>query len=86
MLTREHQGKRIHVEFKDGESADLRVLVVSECDEHENCRGISYDVISTNRPERLRPGSAYWADMVNIKSFEVLRINKCNRSQRTREK
>ena len=72
MLTREHQDKRLHVEFKDGEIADLKVLVVSECDEHQDCRGITYDVISTNRPERLRPGSAYCADMADIKSFEVI--------------
>jgi hypothetical protein len=72
MLTREHQDKRLHVEFKDGEVADLKVLVVSECDEHNDCRGITYDVIATNRPEKLRPGSAYWADMTNIKSFEVI--------------
>ena len=72
MLSREHQDKRLHVEFTDGEIADLKVLVVSECNEHEDCRGITYDVISTNRPERLRPGSAYWADMARIKSFEVI--------------
>jgi hypothetical protein len=72
MLTREHQDKRLHVEFKDGEIADVKVLVVSDCDEHEDCRGITYDVISTNRPERLRPGSACWAELANIKSFEVI--------------
>jgi hypothetical protein len=50
----------------------VKVLVVSECDEHEDCRGITYDVIKTNRPEKLRPGAAYWAEMADIKSFEVL--------------
>jgi hypothetical protein len=72
MLTREHQDKRLHVEFKNGEIADVTVLVVSECDEHEDCRGITYDVISTNRPERLQPNSAYWAEMADIKSFKVI--------------
>lgn len=72
MLTREHQDKRLHVEFKDGEIADVKVLVVSECDEHENCSGITYDVISTNRPEKLRPGAAYWAELADIKSFGVI--------------
>ena len=72
MVTREHQDKRLRVEFKDGEIADLKVLVVSECDEHQNCRGITYHVISTNRPERLRPGQAYWAELSDIKSFGVI--------------
>jgi hypothetical protein len=72
MLTREHQDKRLHVEFRDGEIADVKVLVVSECDEHEDCWGITYDVLKTNRPEKLRPGAAYWAEMADIKSFEVL--------------
>jgi len=71
MLTREHQDKRLRVEFTDGEIADLKVLVVSECDQHDDCRGIVYDVISTNRPERLRTNSA-WAKMVEIKNFEVI--------------
>ena len=72
MLSREHQDKRLRVEFNNGEIAELKVLLVSECDEHKDCRGITYDVISTNRPERLRPGSAYWAEIADIKSFEVI--------------
>jgi len=72
MLTREHQDKLLHVEFNDGEIADVKVLVVGECDEHEDCRGITYDIISTNRPEKLRPGSAYWAEMADIKNFKVI--------------
>jgi len=72
LLTREHQDRRLHVEFKDGEIADVKILVVSDCDEHEDCRGITYDIISTNRPDRLRPGSACWAEMADIKSFTVI--------------
>ena len=72
MLTREHQDKRLHVEFKNGEVAEVKVLEVSECAEHEDCRGMTYDVLSTNRPEGLRPGAAYWAEMADIKSFEVI--------------
>jgi len=48
------------------------VLVVSECNEHEDCRGITYDLISTNRHDRVRQGSAYWADLKDIKNFEVI--------------
>ena len=72
MLTREHQDKRLRIQFVNGEIADVTVLEVGECDEHEDCRGITYDVISTNRPEQLRPGAAYWAEMADIKSFEVI--------------
>ena len=71
MLTREHQDKRLRVEFTDGEIADLKVLAVSECDQHDDCSGIVYDVISTNRPERLRTNST-WAKMLEIKNFEVI--------------
>ena len=68
-LTRELQDKSVRIEFNDGEIADVRVLVVSECNEHEDCSGITYDLISTNRP---REGSAYWADSRDIKNLEVI--------------
>ena len=57
--------------LKDGEVADLKVLVVSECGEHEDCRGFTYDLIRTNRPDRIRPGSAYWAHMKDVESFRI---------------
>ena len=72
MLTRKHQDKRLHVEFKDGEVADVQVLMVSECNEHEDCRGIVYDLISTNRPDRIRKGAAYWADLRDVQSFREI--------------
>jgi len=71
-LTRELQDKSLRIEFSDGEIADIKALVVSECGEHEDCRGITYDLISTNRPNRVTKGSAYWADSRDIKSFEVI--------------
>jgi hypothetical protein len=71
-LTRELQDKSLRIEFSDGEIADIKVLVFSECGEHEDCRGITYDLISTNCPSRIRKGSAYWADSRDIKSFEVI--------------
>ena len=71
-LTREHQDKRLRVEFNDGEIADIKLLLVSECAEHEDCRGITYDLISTNRPNRVKKGSAYWADSRDIKNLEVI--------------
>jgi hypothetical protein len=71
-LGREHQDKRLRVEFSDGEIAEIKLLLVSECDEHQDCNGITYDIISTNRADRVKKNSAYWSDSANVKSFEVL--------------
>jgi hypothetical protein len=71
-LTREFQDKSLRIEFSDGEVANVKVLAVSECNEHEDCRGIAYDLISTNRPNQIRRGSAQWADSKDIKNFEVV--------------
>jgi hypothetical protein len=71
-LSREFQDKRLRVEFIDGQIAEIRLLLVSECDQHKACNGIVYDIISSNRPDLLKPGSAYWADIAHVKSFEFL--------------
>ncbi len=71
-LTREYQDKRLRIEFNDGQIAEIRLLLVSECDEHAECNGIVYDIISTNRPDQLVPGSAYWAEIAAVKKFELL--------------
>ena len=71
-LSREFQDKRLRVEFIDGQIAEIRLLLVSECDQHETCNGIVYDIISTNRPEPLTQESTYWTEISYVKSFEVL--------------
>jgi hypothetical protein len=71
-LGREHQDKRLRVEFSDGEIAEIKLLLVSECDEHQDCNGITYDIISTNRPDRMKKGTAYWSDSADVRTFEVL--------------
>ena len=71
-LRREHQDKRLRIEFNDGEIQEVRLLVLSLCDEHVDCCGITYDLISTNRPPGVNPGSARWSDFASIKNFEVL--------------
>jgi hypothetical protein len=71
-LTREDQDKKPHITFEDGEVADVKVLTVSECDQHEDCRGIVYHVISPNRPERFKKGPAYWTELRYITAFEVI--------------
>jgi len=62
----------LRVEFTDGEIAEIKLLLVSECDEHQDCNGITYDIISTNRAERMKKGAAYWSDSADVKTFEVL--------------
>ncbi len=71
-IGREHQDKRLRVEFLGGEIAEIKLLLVSECDQHQECNGIVYDIISTNREDHLRKGAAYWAESAYVKSFEVL--------------
>jgi hypothetical protein len=71
-LTPDLQDKRLHIEFSDGEVAQINVLVVSACSEHEDCRGLIYDMISTNRSDRARKGAACWADSKSIAGFEIV--------------
>jgi hypothetical protein len=71
-LTRDLQDKRLHSELSDGEVAEINVLVVSECSQHEDCRGLVYDVVATNRPDRVRKGSAWWADSKSITNFQII--------------
>ncbi|HUC54411.1 MAG TPA: hypothetical protein VMR90_10210 [Candidatus Cybelea sp.] len=69
-LTRDYQDKKLNITFEDGEVADVKVLAVCECDQHEDCRGIVYDVISSNRLDRFKKGSAYWTELKYIRAFE----------------
>lgn len=71
-LSREHQDKRLRIEFTDGEIQEIEVLLLSICAEHLDCCGITYDLISTNRPGHHRKGAACWSDFGSIKNFEVL--------------
>ncbi len=71
-IEREHQDKKLHVVFNDGEIVDLNISLVNECNEPEDCRGFVYDLITTNRPERVKQGSAHWAHQKDIESFAVI--------------
>ena len=65
-LTREFQDKKLRVEFVDGQAQQLLVNMVCECNEHEECRGIIYELIAE------KPSKTYWTEMKYIKSFEVI--------------
>jgi hypothetical protein len=71
-LDKTYEDKRQRTEFTDGEIAEVRVLLVSECIQHKDSKGITHDLISTDRPDCLKKGSAYWADAKDIKNFEVV--------------
>ncbi len=74
-LDETYAGKRLRVEFCDGEVAELDVIEVAlpnKYDKTPESWGIVYDLISTNRPRTAPKGAAFWAELSKIKSFEVL--------------
>jgi hypothetical protein len=74
-LDKTHEGKRLRVDFCDGEVAEVKIIEVALPNKYDNTSeswGIVYDLISTNRP-RSAPGSAaFWSELRTIKTFEVL--------------
>ncbi len=70
-IGREHQDKRLRVEVLGGEIAEIKLLLISGCDQHQECNGIVYDIISTNPSDHIKNGTAYWSEVVYVKSFEV---------------
>ena len=71
-LTKDFQDRKLRIVFDDGEVAEVKLLLVGECDEHQDCRGIVYDVIASSRPDRFKPGPSYWTELQHIKTFEVI--------------
>jgi hypothetical protein len=72
-LNQEHVGKRMYVELVDGESLEVLLHELTVCASPEPCCGITYTLISTNRPGGTRnKGEAYWTAFGEIETFEVL--------------
>jgi hypothetical protein len=77
-LSAEHQGKRLRIEFADGEICEGNLLMLCTCDEHTTCCGIIFDLLRTNRAEKYQhalqsePPAAIWSEIELVKSFEVL--------------
>jgi hypothetical protein len=77
-LSAAHQGKRLRIEFTDGEICDADLLMLCTCDEHADCCGITFELLKTNRPEKhattlqSSPPIAMWSEIKFVKSFEVL--------------
>jgi hypothetical protein len=74
-LNESYVGKRLRVNFADGEIADIQVLGVALPNKYDNTAeswGLTYDLIATNRPRIEPKGSAFWAQLDTIKSFEII--------------
>ena len=72
-LSSSHIGKRLRVALTRGESMEIRLHELTVCAEPEPRCGITYILLSTNRPEdRRETGSAYWTGFEEIRDFKVL--------------
>jgi hypothetical protein len=74
-LDKSYEGKRLRIEFCDGEVAMVEIVLVAlpnKYDKTPESWGIAYDLISTNRPRTAPKGAALWSELSAIKSFEVL--------------
>jgi hypothetical protein len=68
-----HVGKRMRVALAGGELLEIRLHELTVCSKPEPCCGITYILISTNRPDGKRDkGAAYWTGFGEIEKFEVL--------------
>jgi hypothetical protein len=72
-LSSTHIGKRLRVDLTHGESMEIRLHELTVCAEPEPCCGITYILLSTDRPEQKREsGLAYWTGFDKIAHFQVL--------------
>jgi hypothetical protein len=68
-LTPEFNDKRLRIEFVDGTSEEILVAMVSNSHCHDECDGIVYEVLSSNRPGWKKTDTTFWTEMKFIKSF-----------------
>ena len=77
-IRREHEGKRLRIEFTDGEVCEGKLIHVETCTEHASCCGIIFDMLATNQPEKHKrafeasPHPATWSGIEFVKGFEVI--------------
>jgi hypothetical protein len=72
-LSSSHIGKRLRVALTRGESMEIRLHELTVCEKPEPCCGITYILLSTNRPGSGREnGSAYWTGFEEIRNFQLL--------------
>ncbi len=68
-LTPEFNDKRIHVVFIDGVHEDILVNLVSNSHCHDECDGIVYKILWSNRPGWTKTDDCFWAEMRFIENF-----------------
>jgi hypothetical protein len=72
-LNSSHIGKHLGVALTRGGSMEIRLRELTVCSEPEPCCGITYILLSTDRPEDGRENrSAYWTGFKEIRDFQVL--------------
>jgi hypothetical protein len=77
-LSAEHQGKRLRIEYTDGEICEGDLVMLCTCDEHAPCCGIVFDLWTTNQPTKYTGAfeksahPAVWSEIEFVKHFEVL--------------
>ncbi len=68
-------GKRLRIEFHDGEIAEVELQSVTLPNKYDNTPeswGIVYNLISTNRTRQSPRGAACWSRLDELKNFELL--------------
>jgi len=73
-LTRDYNDKRLPVEFVDGVTEEIFVVMVSNSHCHDECDGIVYEALSSTRPGWVKPSDTYWTAMKYVKSFALSEI------------
>ena len=77
-LSAEQQGKRLRIEFTDGEICEGDLVMLCTCDEHAPCCGIVFDLWTPNRPTKYTGAfeksahPAVWSEIEFVKHFEAL--------------
>jgi len=75
-LTEAHVGKRLSVALTDGDAIGIQLLELTVCDPPEPCCGITYRLLSAEKPKASRQvGEVYWTSFNEISNFEQDRCN-----------
>jgi len=70
-----HEGKRFRINFRDGETAQIKLISVALPNKYDTTPeswGIVYDIVSTNRDAFRHKGTARWSRLDEIESFELM--------------
>jgi hypothetical protein len=77
---REHEGKRLRIEFTDGEICEGELEAVCTCGEHYSCCGIIFFLWATNKPDKYVAAferaahPVCWSEIEFVRRFQVLEV------------